>query len=92
MIRPDPFIRTYPFNSCQTLAFIILLPFVTPLSSTCRQVLYRLSLFCQILRHSLQSPPFNIDRKQSHLALAIPGRPVIPLTIGRARTVLINIE
>jgi len=62
---PTPsFVPTFSILvTCQTLSFIIILPFVTPPSSTCRQLLYRLSLFCQMLRHSLQLPPLSIVNK-----------------------------
>jgi len=40
----------------------------------------------------LPSATTLMDRKRSPLALAIPGRPVIPRSISRACTVLIDIE
>ena len=45
--------------TCQTLSFIIILPFVTPTSSTCQQLVYSL-VSCQILYHFPSAPPLLI--------------------------------
>jgi hypothetical protein len=82
-----------PFRFLPVIKSFLILPFVTQpsstCSSTCQQLLYHLSLFCQIL----PSATTLIDRKQSHLALAIPGQPVIvPRSISSACIALINIR
>ena len=46
---------------CQILSFIIILPFVTQPSSACQQLLYHLSLCCQIFPSAITL----IDRKKS---------------------------
>jgi len=52
--------------TCQTLPFIIILPFVTPPSATCQQLVYILSYPVKYY-HSLQLPPLLIVNEATWL-------------------------
>ncbi|OAX31865.1 hypothetical protein K503DRAFT_38883 [Rhizopogon vinicolor AM-OR11-026] len=66
--------------------------------SICNATVFKLSItlisFLVILSNTTPLPLATAftDRQRSHLALAIPGRLVIPCSISSSCTVLINIE